>query len=123
VFGMAQTAGGCPGTRLNGLLVLLPGFSEMDVHVDKTRTDNFPGCIDRSRFAIRDPRFGLLDCSLSDPGDFNNFIMLNKDVSHRVQIAGVDDSAALNLYSQWKILQLSVSKFLSILKFGRADPI
>jgi hypothetical protein len=45
--------------------------------------------------------------------------MLNGDVGHRVQIAGVDDPAALNLYSQCEILQLN---FLTILKVDRADP-
>jgi hypothetical protein len=84
----------------------------MDVHVDKTRTDNFSGCIDRSQLAICAPRFRLPDCSPPYPGDFDNFTMLNDDVGHRIQIAGVDDPAALNLYSQCEILQLSVSKFI-----------
>ena len=97
----------------------MPGFAEMDVHVDQTGADNLSGCIDGSRFSIRDPRFRWRDCGLPYPGDFNDFTMLNDDVGHRVQIAGVDDPAALNLYSQCEILQLN---FLTILKVDRADP-
>jgi hypothetical protein len=66
----------------------MAGFSEMDVHIDKTRTDNFAG-------SINYPGNGF-DCFfLPFFDDPNNFIVFYEDIGNGIQMTGVDDSAAL----------------------------
>ncbi len=83
----------------------MAGFSEMHVHINQTRTDNFSGRINNPRIrllasGLRFYRFGFIPA-----GNLNNFVILDQDIGNRIQMSGVDNSAALNGYSHHTFLR------------------